>query len=136
MEHSHKSIQQVERRYILFAETTNESLSFGYTSIPIYVRHNIAVIKQKRDKRFPIIDFNEKTVHLLNFGRYIIVLRIFSAKQSEMLFLDYCLPINTILALNILTSKEIAVLAEMREWMINTNNEKDDESVEITSIYN
>jgi hypothetical protein len=101
------------------------------------VKQNIEVIKQQQEKRGPAIDLYEHgKIHFLNCGRYMILIRIGSENQMQMFFLDYILSIEKVKSLTIFSEKEIAILLEMRDWMLNTHTEVDDNLAVIASIYN
>jgi len=65
-----------------------------------------------------------------------ILLRIGSKNQMQMFFLDYILSIEKVKSLTLFSEKEIAILLEMRDWMLNTYTEVDDNLAVIASIYN
>ncbi len=65
-----------------------------------------------------------------------ILIRIGSENQMQMFFLDYILSIEKVKSLTIFSEKEIAILLEMRDWMLNTHTEVDDNLAVIASIYN
>jgi hypothetical protein len=54
----------------------------------------------------------------------------------QMFFLDYILSNEKVKSLRIFSEKEIATLLQMRDWMLNTNTEVDDDLATISTIYN
>jgi hypothetical protein len=64
-----------------------------------------------------------------------ILIRIGSRKEMQMFFLDYHLPGESIKSLEIFSQQEIEVLLQMRDQMLNTYTEADDDLAVITSIY-
>ena len=65
-----------------------------------------------------------------------VILRIYSPQKMQMFFLDYILGSDKIKAMDILITKEIEALMRLRDWMLNTYTEEDDELAVIASIYN
>jgi hypothetical protein len=65
-----------------------------------------------------------------------ILLRIGSNNQMQMFFLDYILSNEKVKSLTIFSEKEIAILLQMRDWMLNNYTEVDDDLAVIASIYN
>ena len=132
MENSY--FNQLEGKFTFHVETTNASKSFGYTDTPYLVRQNVDKINS-RNKQCPFIDFSESSIHFVNIGRYMILIRI-GKTQKQMFFLDYHLPYESIKTLEIFAKQEIEVLLQMRDKMLNTYTEADDEKATLTSIYN
>ena len=126
---------KLKRKY-LFVETINDSCTYGFTSIPFYVRQNVNVLMQQRDIRCPVINFDHRHVYIICCGRYMVILRIYSPQKMQMFFLDYILGSDKIKAMDILITKEIEALMRLRDWMLNTYTEEDDELAVIASIYN
>jgi len=54
----------------------------------------------------------------------------------QMFFLDYILSNEKVKSLTLFSEKEIATLLQMRDWMLNTYTEADDELAVLASIYN
>jgi hypothetical protein len=127
------NLHQLEGKYTFQVETTNQSLSFGYTDTPFLVRQNIDLINS-RYKRCPFIDLSESSIHFINIGRYMILIRI-GKTLMQMFFLDYHLNYELIKSIEIFTPKEIEVLLQMRDKMFESYDEADDVAI-ITSIYN
>lgn len=127
---------QKERKYTFLLEKVNESSTYGYTDSPFLIRQIIETIRRHRDSKSRASNFKENNVYVLPLGRYMILLRIISKIQMRILFLDYILPCDSIISMDIFTQKEIEALLRLREWMMNTNTELDDELAAIASFYN
>ena len=132
MEYSY--FNQLEGKYTFQVETTNRSLSFGYTDTPFLVRQNVDKINS-RNKQCPFINLDDKSIHFINIGRYMILIRI-GKSQKQMFFLDYHLNYESIKSIEIFSPKEIEVLLQMRDKMFESYDQADDELATLTSIYN
>lgn len=131
---NYSDLNQLEGKYAFQVETTNRSLSFGYTDTPYLVRQNIDIINNKY-KRCPFININENNIHFINIGRYMILIRM-GKTLMQMFFLDYHLPYESIKSLEIFAKQEIEILLTMRDKMYETYSEADDDLATLTSIYN
>ena len=109
-------------------------MSFGYTDTPFLVRQNVDKINS-RNKNCPLINLNDKNIHFINIGRYMILIRI-GKSQKQMFFLDYHLNYESIKSLTIFAKQEIEVLLQMRDKMFESYDQADDELATLTSIYN
>jgi len=126
-------------KYVFFAEKVNARKTFAFTSSNYIIDYNIRLLQSSQSKAVHDIDFTAPNkVHFLNFGKYIIVMRhTTNDTDKEMYFIDYKLKKSSITMMNeIFSKRELEVILELRQKMIDTYEGSDGTIASIASIYN
>ena len=126
-------------KYIFFAEKVNSRHSFAFTSSNFIIDYNLRLLQSSKSQAILGIAF-ETTMkcHLLNFGRYIIVLRVGNSNlDREMYFVDYQLKESQILLMDkIFHRKELTAILRLRQKMMETYDGREKNIATVASIYN
>lgn len=126
-------------KFIFLSEQVNSRHSFAFTSSNFLIDNNIRLLLSSKSQAVLGIDFNTlNKIHFLNFGKYIIVLRVGNSNlDREMYFIDYQLKESQILLMNeIFHKKELAAILALRLKMMETYDGREKNIATVASIYN
>lgn len=130
---------QSKSNLIFSATRLNSQSTFAFTNSKYLIDYNLSLLRQSNYELISSIDFTEvQKIHFLNYGKYIIVLKIGKTlEDQEQFFIDYRLPNNRLKLMNeIFNPQQLGVILALKQKMVESYTEADELVASIVCTFN